>query len=164
VLVLTTYFLVFSVRSVLMEAEEHEPFPVVPPRYHVLKKLGFGAFGSVFEARDVQSDRLVAIKHTLAKSSKEEDFMNQELLVLKSIQDCDHVVRLFDSFSSAPNELLIVLELLPVKLAVHLAGQVEYSEGTVARILGQVWIFPSLSFASSLHLLSFHPLFFLYKR
>lgn len=97
------------------EAEDAAAAAVVLPSlrgYKVLRKIGFGAFGEVFEAERDTDGKKVAVKRTIAKSEQERAFMKQELEVLCSVQECAFVVRLLDSWTAGVDETFLVMEFM----------------------------------------------------
>ncbi len=113
-----------------MESQEGLAFPILPSeRYEIVKKLGSGAFGHVFEAKDLRNNNLVAVKHCVATNPHELIFMKQELELLSSVQNCSNIVRLIESFALDEKELFLVLERL-----IPLHTFAEHSLHTIAQV------------------------------
>ncbi|KAF2151295.1 kinase-like protein [Myriangium duriaei CBS 260.36] len=96
---------------------------VLNARYRILHKVGWGAYSTVWAARDERSQRHVAIKVKVSKSLP----TNREVDVLKKIQGADAgVMQLLDFFSiEGPNGShdCIVAELLGPSIADYLEAQ-----------------------------------------
>lgn len=86
-----------------------EGFPQVVG-FSILKKLGAGAFATVYEARDEASGQIVAVKKCFATNAQERGFMKQELEILASVQQCENIVRLLKVAESCDDSCVIVLE------------------------------------------------------
>jgi serine/threonine protein kinase len=103
-------------------------FPEVPG-YEMIRLLGRGGFGAVYEARQVSVDRLVAVKVLTATSfdREAERRFRAECRSIGSLSWNPHVVSLHDAGKTAQGEWFLVMELLP-------AGSV----GELVRDLGPV--------------------------
>ncbi|XP_041352893.1 uncharacterized protein LOC121371225 isoform X2 [Gigantopelta aegis] len=64
---------------------------VVKERWKVLRKIGGGGFGEIYEATDMVTKELVALKLESAKQPKQ--VLKMEVAVLKKLQGHDHVCR-----------------------------------------------------------------------
>ena len=66
-------------------------------KYRLSKVLGKGAFGEVYEAQNVETGALVAIKKLLKKHSSWKSCLEMpELKALKRLQGHDNIVRVFE--------------------------------------------------------------------
>ena len=64
-----------------------------PPNYEIVKVLGSGAFGFVFEAFDHTNQRRVALK----RIEKLGNQLSREFEILLEVKDSDHVVKILVS-------------------------------------------------------------------
>ena len=76
-----------------------------PPNYEIVKVLGSGAFGFVFEAFDHTNQRQVALK----RIEKLGNQLSREFEILLEVKDSDHVVKILVSpfFKEIPNLIVI---------------------------------------------------------
>ena len=72
--------------------------PTKARRYEVIRKLGEGGMGVVYEARDTKLDRIVALKVLPSKLSKTEDFKTRFLREARAVAALSHanVVAVYD--------------------------------------------------------------------
>jgi eukaryotic-like serine/threonine-protein kinase len=78
----------------------HQPDEMIQDRYHLAEVLGQGGIGTTYRARDVESDRWVAIKVVSLrqmKGWKTLDLLEREIKVLQAL-DHPAIPRYFDSF------------------------------------------------------------------
>lgn len=68
-----------------------QPGHVVKERWKVVKKIGGGGFGEIYEGLDLVTKELVALKLESAKQAKQ--VLKMEVAVLKKLQGKDHVCR-----------------------------------------------------------------------
>ncbi|XP_076463739.1 uncharacterized protein LOC143295935 isoform X2 [Babylonia areolata] len=68
-----------------------QPNQLVKDRWKVLKKIGGGGFGEIYEAMDMVTRESVALKLESAKQAKQ--VLKMEVAVLKKLQGRDHVCR-----------------------------------------------------------------------
>ncbi|KAK7104552.1 tau-tubulin kinase homolog Asator-like [Littorina saxatilis] len=68
-----------------------QPNALVKDRWKVLKKIGGGGFGEIYEAMDLVTRESVALKLESAKQAKQ--VLKMEVAVLKKLQGRDHVCR-----------------------------------------------------------------------
>ncbi|XP_076306065.1 uncharacterized protein LOC143222857 isoform X2 [Tachypleus tridentatus] len=68
-----------------------QPGHVVKERWKVVKKIGGGGFGEIYEGLDLVNKELVALKLESAKQAKQ--VLKMEVAVLKKLQGKDHVCR-----------------------------------------------------------------------
>ncbi|XP_022248897.1 tau-tubulin kinase homolog Asator-like [Limulus polyphemus] len=68
-----------------------QPGHVVKERWKVVKKIGGGGFGEIYEGLDLVNKELVAMKLESAKQAKQ--VLKMEVAVLKKLQGKDHVCR-----------------------------------------------------------------------
>nr|XP_042896400.1 uncharacterized protein LOC107453775 isoform X3 [Parasteatoda tepidariorum]XP_042896401.1 uncharacterized protein LOC107453775 isoform X3 [Parasteatoda tepidariorum] len=68
-----------------------QPGHVVKERWKVVKKIGGGGFGEIYEGLDLVSKELVALKLESAKQTKQ--VLKMEVAVLKKLQGKEHVCR-----------------------------------------------------------------------
>lgn len=82
---------------------------IIKGRWKPIKKIGQGAFGEIFQAKNIVSGELVAIKVERLDSKKQ--VLKLEVAVLKKLQDCPYVCRFltcgrFDEYNYMVMELL----------------------------------------------------------
>ncbi|KAI9249246.1 kinase-like domain-containing protein [Phascolomyces articulosus] len=81
--------------------------------YVFLDKIGDGAFGQVFRARDKITRQIVAIKTVKHKSLKVEDTTDYSLREYRSLSQLDqhpNIVQLYKTFVASDDELHLVME------------------------------------------------------
>ena len=64
---------------------------IIRNRWKIVKKLGQGAFGEIYQAKNVITNEMVAIKVEKVSSTKQ--VLKLEVAVLKKLQDCSYVCR-----------------------------------------------------------------------
>jgi serine/threonine protein kinase len=123
-------------------ASETDPLigSVIRGRYRLLYRLGTGGMSSVYLARSMASDQLVAVKllrPDLAQKSSQRDRFEREARAIHRIEH-DNVVSVFDYGETESGLVFLVMEYVPgealyklmtrgrvpVPLAVHIAQQV----------------------------------------
>jgi hypothetical protein len=78
----------------------HQPDEIIQDRYHLAEVLGQGGIGTTYRARDVETDRWVAIKVVSLrqmKGWKTLDLLEREIKVLQAL-DHPAIPDYFDSF------------------------------------------------------------------
>lgn len=65
--------------------------------YRMIRPIGHGAFGSVYEARDVKSLQMVVCKVIAKATAPDHNAIRNEIAVLKAL-DHPHILRIFDHF------------------------------------------------------------------
>lgn len=68
----------------------------MPPKFEILKVLGKGSFGYVFEVLDIKKQQIFALKRTQRKTNK----MSCEARLLKQLSEEAHIVKLEEFFYS----------------------------------------------------------------
>lgn len=77
---------------------------VTLPNYEIIKVVGSGSFGYVFEAWDHTNNRKVALKRVEKVGTQ----LSREYEILFELRDCDHVVKILDFYySKTDNSKLI---------------------------------------------------------
>ncbi len=116
-----------------------------PPGYQLLEKLGEGAAGMVFKARQESTGQLVAIK--LMRVGPELDLVARERLTQRFSQETQlcaqlhhpHIVRLFDKGKTQAGDLFAAFEFVPGEtLRDLLLRQGVLSPPQAGELLGQV--------------------------
>ena len=77
-------------------------------KYNLTKKIGKGAFGSIYEAQSISSQKLYAIK---IEKIKEEEFLLEEEALILSYLNCNRIPKV-KSFGYCGNFMILVMELL----------------------------------------------------
>jgi eukaryotic-like serine/threonine-protein kinase len=88
--------------------------PVLPAGLEPVRRLGAGAFGEVFLARQTAIGRLVAVKQILPRALADHDNVERfrrEARVLAAT-DCPQVVKVFD-LQTGPSGAVLVMEYVP---------------------------------------------------
>jgi len=69
----------------------------LPSRYQIVKKLGSGSYGSVFAAKDIQTNKIVAVKimSDIFKEPEDAKRILREVSLLKKM-DSPYIVKLID--------------------------------------------------------------------
>ncbi|KAJ5075408.1 tau-tubulin kinase 1 [Anaeramoeba ignava] len=83
-------------------------------RWVLEKKIGQGAFGDIYAARDIETKKNVAVK--MEECTKKRESLKLEVVVLKSIQDSPYAP-IYISCGRIPNYNYVVMELLGNNLA-----------------------------------------------
>src|SRR3989338_8762608 len=84
------------------------PWSLVRDRWKLIKKIGHGAFGEIFSARNLLTGEVVAIKF---EKVGDREVLKLEVAVLKKLQSCPYVVR-FISCGRHRDYNYMVMELL----------------------------------------------------
>src|SRR5690349_3231189 len=87
------------------------PGTILAERYEVVRQLGVGGFGSVYEAADRTLERRVAVKVPLVDSPTRLERFLQEARILAAMSN-EHIVRVLDVARGPEGAPLIVMELL----------------------------------------------------
>ena len=90
------------------------PAPSLPAGYDLVRRLGAGAFGEVFLARQTAIGRLVAVKQILPRALADVESVERfarEARVLAAT-DCPQVVKVFD-LQTGPTGAVLVMEYVP---------------------------------------------------
>lgn len=91
-----------------------QQFPDAPIGYLIDRKLGGGGMGEVYLARELATNRLVAIKMmipTAASSSRVRDYFRREMEVLKQLKH-QNIVEFYDVYETAYT-FQIIMEYVP---------------------------------------------------
>jgi len=110
-----------------------EPGYLVKGRWKVVKSVGKGAFGEIFECEDIETNVKVAIKTEKLDSKKR--VLKIEVAVLKKLQACPFVCR-YQQFGRHDDFHFVVMELLGENLSVLRKRQPgkKFSVGTTMRL------------------------------
>jgi serine/threonine protein kinase len=77
-------------------------------KYNLTKKIGKGAFGSIYEAKSISSQKLYAIK---IEKIKDDSFLLEEEALILSYLNCNRIPKV-KSFGYSGNYMILVMELL----------------------------------------------------
>ncbi len=105
---------------------------VLAERYRLLKLLGRGGMGLVFEAEQLDLDRRVAIKVLLEDDPRSLERFRQEALATAALQNAN-VVTILDMIITAPDPPFLVMELLegePLSRLIGRQGRLEVRDAT----------------------------------
>ncbi|KAI8788856.1 tau-tubulin kinase 1 [Biomphalaria glabrata] len=110
---------------------------VVKDRFKVIKKIGGGGFGEIYEAMDLVSRESVALKLESAQQVKQ--VLKMEVAVLKKLQGRDHVCR-FIGCGRNERYNYVVMSLQGKNLAELRRSQVRgcFSLSTTLRLASQI--------------------------
>jgi glycogen synthase kinase 3 beta len=95
------------------------------PDYEPISLRGAGAFGYVIEAYDRIHDKRVAIKRTHKVGTK----LSREYDVLSKLKDCEHVVKLIDTFYSVNDDGKVIQNLVFEYVTRSLEGYMDELRG-----------------------------------
>ena len=79
-----------------------------PPNYEIIKVLGSGAFGFVFEAYDHNNQRKVALK----RIEKLGNQLSREFEILLEVKESDHIVKILVYLFIKMNKLINISDVL----------------------------------------------------
>lgn len=110
-----------------------EPGDLVKDRWKVIKSIGKGAFGEIFQAEDLETSVHVAVKTEKLDSKKR--VLKIEVAVLRKLQACPFVCR-YQQFGRHEEFHFVVMELLGENLSVLRKQQPgkRFSVGTTMRL------------------------------
>ncbi|KAJ1678837.1 MAPK-activated protein kinase Srk1 [Spiromyces aspiralis] len=107
-----------SDQSTIADPFDHRPhetqskFPSLHAKFHILNKLGDGAFSTVYSANNLQTGAKVAIKvvrrHEMSPS--QQACVYKEVCVMNMLARAPHTVNLLDFIDSDPDFFYLVLE------------------------------------------------------
>src|SRR5579864_1502281 len=112
---------------------------VLGSRYEILKLLGEGGMGAVYKARDLELDRLVALKvirPELAGNPSILQRFKQELILARKITH-RNVIRIYD-LGVAERTRFITMEFIEGRDLASLLEERKYTPEEAVKILGQV--------------------------
>jgi len=92
-----------------------DPGYVIKDRFRVLKSIGKGAFGEIFQCEDIDDGKQVAVKTERLDSKKR--VLKIEVAVLKKLQACPSICR-YQQFGKHEDFHFVVMELLGENLSV----------------------------------------------
>lgn len=104
------------------EVESH-----VLERYELLKKMGKGAYGVVWKARDRSSNQLVALKkiYDAFQNSTDAQRTYREVMYLKQLNGHENIIKLLNVIHATNNkDLYIVFELMETDLHVVIRAKI----------------------------------------
>lgn len=105
--------------------------------YEIGKKLGEGTYGVVFQARDIVSSELRAIKKLEKSKIKNPTRFKNELTALRTL-DHPNIIKLFEVFEDETNIYLVQEFCSGGELFDHLAEQDHFDEFYAASIFEQI--------------------------
>ena len=110
----------------------------------VKRRIGEGGFAFVYEAADMDNplDKKYALKRLLAVDQEKKKQIIQEITILKTLSNHDHIVGFITAASTSKNgreEFLVLMEYCPNVLSNLLQSRTQpYPPATVAKIFVQV--------------------------
>lgn len=81
---------------------------ISPPCLEVIKVIGHGSFGYVYEAWDQKNKRKIALKRV----EKKEEAISREFEVLNELKDSNHIIKLLDIFYTRGKDNQLVQNML----------------------------------------------------
>ncbi|MBQ9817577.1 MAG: serine/threonine protein kinase [Proteobacteria bacterium] len=120
---------------------EFEPGTILKERYSIVRSIGKGGFGIVYEAKDLQNNEMrVAIKtlkHNLEDYDRAQKRFQREIDLCRSINN-EHAVKIYDSGRADDDTLFYVMEFLDgTSLDDHLARREIFTFVETKRIMIQ---------------------------
>jgi tetratricopeptide (TPR) repeat protein/tRNA A-37 threonylcarbamoyl transferase component Bud32 len=112
---------------------------VLSDRYEIIQLLGQGGMGSVYKARDIELDRVVALKVIRPELADEQTTLKrfkQELILARQVTH-KNVIRIFD-FGSHQNIKYITMEYVEGRDLATILEERRFSPEEAARIIRQV--------------------------
>jgi eukaryotic-like serine/threonine-protein kinase len=103
-----------SCAALLETCAQTRPPREVPARYALIRQLGAGAMGEVWEARDATLDRRVALKLLRPEARADRAFQARLVREARALAQVRHpaVIAVYDLEQTAGGELLLALELV----------------------------------------------------
>jgi len=80
---------------------------VLRQQFYMVKKLGGGAFGTVYLVQRKESKEMLAAKHQKANKAAEMKYIRRELDILHMLSESDTIVRLVDYFESSLQSIIL---------------------------------------------------------
>jgi serine/threonine protein kinase len=123
--------------QLIAEYARATPRREVPPRYQVIRELGAGAMGEVWEVEDTVLGRRVALKLVRAESTGDREYRARLMREARALARLHHpnVVAVYDLDQAGDGELFVTLELID---GVTARGWREAAPRTTAEVLA-VW-------------------------
>ena len=115
------------------------PGSVLADRYEILQELGEGGMGAVYKARDIELDRMVAlkvIKPELARNAEILQRFKRELILAREVTH-RNVIRIFDLGVAGPIKF-ITMEFLEGHDLKHALGRQKFSHAQCVDIICQI--------------------------
>ncbi|KAM3725123.1 Serine/threonine-protein kinase [Dirofilaria immitis] len=103
-------------------------------RYDLLQKIGIGASGHVYTARDKITGEVVAVKRMAFKSQPKKELLLTEIKVMQKYKH-ENLVNYIDSFLVDADDLWVVMDYLEGGNLTDVVVKTELDEGQIAAIL-----------------------------
>ncbi|EJD75075.1 STE/STE20/PAKA protein kinase [Loa loa] len=103
-------------------------------RYDLLQKIGIGASGHVYTARDKVTGEVVAVKRMAFKSQPKKELLLTEIKVMQKYKH-ENLVNYIDSFLVDADDLWVVMDYLEGGNLTDVVVKTELDEGQIAAIL-----------------------------
>lgn len=115
-----------------------QPFRVMrrSQRYEIKRELGKGGFGAVFQAMDIKTKRMVALKKLHITSENIEE-IEREIMFL-SMMHSEFIARMLDSFRSSKDSVYIAMELCTGGELFDVAAKYNLTEPVIKQITFEV--------------------------
>ena len=121
-------------------ARKLEDGPCRLGRFELLSELGVGSFGYVFRARDVELDRLVAVKIQRSGCFSSEEELNRFLREARSAAQLQHagIVSLYDSGRTEDDVCFLVTEYIEGETLEARLGRERFSPLQAAQLIAEL--------------------------
>ncbi|KAL3983205.1 Protein kinase domain family protein [Acanthocheilonema viteae] len=103
-------------------------------RYDLLQKIGIGASGHVYTARDKITGEVVAVKRMAFKSQPKKELLLTEIKVMQKYKH-ENLVNYIDSFLVDADDLWVVMDYLEGGNLTDVVVKTELDEGQIAAVL-----------------------------
>uniref|UniRef100_A0A915AFV1 non-specific serine/threonine protein kinase n=1 Tax=Parascaris univalens TaxID=6257 RepID=A0A915AFV1_PARUN len=103
-------------------------------RYELLEKIGVGASGRVYTARDKSTGQIVAVKRMAFKSQPKKELLLTEIKVMQKYKH-QNLVNYIDSYLVEADDLWVVMDYLEGGNLTDVVVKTELDEGQIAAIL-----------------------------
>lgn len=92
--------------------EKHQAGQIFEDRYEILQQLGSGGIGTVYKAKQIDCNRIVAVKILHDSVSQDEEFRARFLREAQTLNNLSHknIVNIYQLGTSRAGELFIVME------------------------------------------------------
>uniref|UniRef100_A0A0N5AUG0 non-specific serine/threonine protein kinase n=1 Tax=Syphacia muris TaxID=451379 RepID=A0A0N5AUG0_9BILA len=103
-------------------------------KYELIQKIGAGASGSVYTAKDIKSGQIVAVKRMTFKSQPKKELLLTEIKVMQKYKH-ENLVNYIDSYLVEADDLWVVMDYLEGGNLTDVVVKTELDEGQIAAVL-----------------------------